>query len=674
MTSSALIRLSADALAGCVVRRVRTMREFAEQEIILPDGVFKDQKYRVDRQPYAGLFFDAVEAGRWRQYWFTGPTQSGKTLLGIIALMYHLFELRETVIFGLPDMEMAGDKWRVDIEPVILASRYAGLIPKSGGGSRGGTVESVNFTHGPVLKFMSGGGGDAARSGYTARVVVISEVDKMDLAGGTSREADKISQIIARTDAYGDNARIYGECTVSIEEGRIWREYNRGTRSKIVLRCPLCGHWVTPEREHLTGWQDAANEKAAKEQARWCCPDCGGAWTEEQRVEANMQARIVHRLDEVEVRDDGTEVFHYQTISETGEIEGEEPGTFSFSFRWTAVNNLFWDAGFVGQREWNAAQEDDEDNAERRLRQFTWALPYQAPNVDMTPLNVTVLERRRGSLTRGVTPEDCKALTVGVDLGLRLGHWVAVAYIEAGKSYIVDYGTFDIMSDDLGVDRATQIALREYRDAIMQAFIRSGGGDYIAPNQVWIDSGYSATKQQVFSFCREAGERFRPIKGWGTSEKNHYPNPQGLGKKTRFIGDEYHFAFLPEERVFLVHINVDNWKPIVHNRLSIPQESDGSCVLFQSPDKNEHKRFVHHLTAERQIEEFVQGKGVVKRMIQDSRSNHYLDCLAYAAAAAHFCGIRVIRADVPLAGKAERRKPKWNLRGPDGQPFLITDR
>jgi phage terminase large subunit GpA-like protein len=143
-------------------------------------------------------------------------------------------------------MDMAADKWREDLLPVIeRSSRFKALLPASGGGSRGGRVESVQFANGATLKFMSGGGSDKSRAGFTSRVVVITETDGMDTPGGSSRESDKVTQIEARTRAYGSRKRIYMECTVSTERGRTWQEYSKGTQSRIVLPCPHCQEWVS---------------------------------------------------------------------------------------------------------------------------------------------------------------------------------------------------------------------------------------------------------------------------------------------------------------------------------------------------------------------------------------------------------------------------------------------
>jgi hypothetical protein len=154
---------------------------------------------------------------------------------------------------------MSGRQTKVINEQAVLYGiPFGGPTVRQGGGSRGGRVESIQFLNGATLKFMSGGGSDNSRAGFTSRVVVVTETDGMDESGGTSREADKITQLEARTRAYGHRKHIYLECTASTEEGRTWREYQQGTASRIVLCCPHCGDWVSPEREHLVGWKEAA--------------------------------------------------------------------------------------------------------------------------------------------------------------------------------------------------------------------------------------------------------------------------------------------------------------------------------------------------------------------------------------------------------------------------------
>ena len=78
---------------------------------------------------------------------------------------------RRAVICGLPDMDLAADKWRLDLLPVIERSKYRDLLPGTGAGSRGARlVETIRFVNCATLKFMSGGGGDTSGAGFSARV------------------------------------------------------------------------------------------------------------------------------------------------------------------------------------------------------------------------------------------------------------------------------------------------------------------------------------------------------------------------------------------------------------------------------------------------------------------------------------------------------------------------
>jgi hypothetical protein len=410
-------------------RTVRSMREFAESEVVIPDGPFQGRRFRCDRQPYTKLWFDAVDSGHWNRCVATGPTQSGKTLACfVIPLIYHLFEIGETVICGLPDMDMAVDKWREDILPVIEQSRYRNMMPIRGGGSRGGRVESIPFRNGATLKFMSGGGGDKSRAGFTSRVVVITETDGMDKPGATSRESDKITQLEARTRAYGSRKRIYMECTLSTEQGRTWQEHIAGTRNKIVLPCPHCRHYVLPDRQHFTGWHEASSQAEARGFGRFGCPDCGEIWTPEQRTEANRHIRLVHQG---------------QDVDDEGNVAGDAVATDTLGFRWSAIHNLFLTPADLAADEWRAARSPDEENAEREMRQFVWCLPVAPSKQDETSLHAEEIMLRQSNWPRGLVPPDCTILTAAIDMGKYLCHWIVMGWRPDASCYIVDYGRIE---------------------------------------------------------------------------------------------------------------------------------------------------------------------------------------------------------------------------------------
>ena len=609
-------------------RRMRSMRAFAEQEIIIPDGPFVGRRFRCDRQPYTGLWFDAVDSGLWSRYVATGPTQSGKTLsCFVIPILYHLFELEETVICGLPDMDMAADKLREDIMPAIEQSRYRDLLPSRGAGSRGGRVESFQLKNGATLKFMSGGGGDKSRAGFTSRVAVITETDGMDQPGSTSRESDKITQLEARTRAYGSRKRIYMECTVSTETGRTWQEYVHGTRSRLALPCPGCKAWVCPERDDLTGWQGAETQAAARGAGVFSCPACGEVWSEDQRIVANQQARLLHGD---------------QTIDGEGVVQGAAPATDTLGFRWSAINNLFLTPGELAADEWRASRATDEENAEREMRQFVWCLPVMPSKWEETALLVHELTARMTDLPRGIIPATAQHVTAAVDLGKYLAHWILVAWSPEAVGHIVDYGRLEVASDDIGVEKAILLALREFRDTVMLGWpVGTPDGQRQVPRSVWIDAGYMTSV--VYTFCREDLERFVPAVGRGAAQQHRqwYNRPTHTGSIVRHIGDGYHFNRLPTERLRLAEVNADQWKTWVHQRLSTPLDKPGAMTLFKAAPQ-EHLALAKHLTAEKKTEEFVTGKGVVTKWERLRKQNHWFDALYNACAAGHFCGVRLV--------------------------------
>lgn len=604
---------------------MRTMREFAEAEIVIPDGPFEGRRFSCERQPYVREWFRLVDSRQWIRHVATGPTQSGKSLSAfVIPTLYHLFEQNETVICGLPDMDMATDKWSQDFLPAIERTRYRDLLPTRGGGSKGGKVSSIMMRNGATLRFMSGGGGDKSRAGFTSRVLVITETDGMDEAGETSREADKITQLEARTRAYGSRRRVYMECTVSTEQGRTWREYKAGTESRLVVPCPHCKGWFSIERDALVGWQNAENVIEARERASFYCPGCGQEWSEDDRKQANSSVKTVHRGQE---------------ITPEGEITGPIPPTDTLGFRWNAANNLFVTAADIAADEWKGQHSTNSDNAERELRQFVWALPYVPERLDLAPLTVEQICKRALPIGRGFVPGDTRLLTAAVDCGKFLLHWAVMAWCEGVTCHLVDYGRIEVAGDELGPEKAILIGLKQFADACESGWKRQNGDTY-KPELVLIDSGYQPST--VHHFIRDAGRRYMPLIGRGVTQQAAYHRPREINKQTIWLGDGVHVNRVPTDfgEAQLVEANSDHWKSFLHARMTTPTTTAGAMTLCAG-QPNEHLSLAKHLTSEKQVEEFVAGKGTVTKWIKEHRNNHWFDACYMNCVASHMLGVRI---------------------------------
>ena len=593
---------------------VRTIRQFAEEDLVIPDGDYQGQLFRVHRQPVHGLWFDEIDSGRWSRFAFVACQQSGKTLAGFVApAMYHLFETQETVIVGLPTMDIARDKWEIDIKPAIEASRYARYLPTSGPGSKGGTPELITFRNGTYLKFMSGGGGDEKRSAFTSRVLVVTEADKLDAVGAGSDEGTKLRQLEGRTRFYGNRKRVYLECTVSEEDGCIWQEFLAGSSGLVHQPCHSCGEYVAPEREHLVSW-DSAVEELDAENATFSCPACGIVWHEENRQRQLQQARVVHRD---------------QTIDRTGTVSGELPRTRTCGFRYSAAANSFADVAMIGVEEWRAKRAVDEELAERELMQWTWAWPPAARKKVEEPLEVSTLMQRQSNLSRGTVPHDVTTISAGVDARKQKLEWFVIAERETGGPLCVDYGWQDVAFGQMDLSKALQAAVADLQERFDYGWKLQDSEETRSADIVLLDCHWET--DALYEAC-SWHQSWMPALGFGYQQhKATYHAPRKRGDAAPILGDAWHVVVM--SRTFdgimtnfrVAESNADVWKLRLQRSLSVDVKHPQAMLLPNSADPNGRRELAKHLTAEKQVSEYVAGQGTVLKFVSTYYKNHWLD-------------------------------------------------
>lgn len=614
-------------------RMVRTFREFAEQEIVLPDGPRAGLRFRCEYMPWTAAVLAEFSAGRYRRYIGSGPVQSGKTLLFfVLPILYHLFEIRENVIIGAPTEDIGKGMYEEKVLPVIQRSRYRNLLPLKGPGSRGGTPKTLVFANGSRIRFMAAGAGDAARSGFTARVVVETEIDKMDQPGAASREADPATQMEARNRAYGERARFYAECTMSTEKGRVHFEVVEvGTYTRVALRCPHCGVWVVPERGHFTGWEDAENVMAARENAGYACQECGALWTEAERIKALRHPVLVAEGE---------------TVNPDGTIQGEPRRTHTFGFVWNAMHSALLTMADIAEAEYRADNSDNPQDT-KALLQFTWALPYKEELTDVSGITRDLVLAKIGRHAKGVVPDGCTQLTVFIDLGLHWCWWTAWAWREDARGYLIDYGAIEVPHRDKANPLEILASLRAFREDVLVPGWTCAG----APRRhdlLLVDSGYQA--DVAYTFVRESGNGYLASKGLGSARNQGAWRDMKPGKGRR-VGAGWGIVRQPDG-TRLVSMHADRWKRQLHQGFAAAAGAPGSLELFKR-EPREHLGFARQIIAEREEEEFVPGRGARRYWRQVSHANHYLDCSYGAMVAAAMLGINLVTGE-----RVKQARPK----------------
>ena len=617
---------------SAVTGAIRDIITFAREEVVLAEGPREDQRFNPGWAPFSKIVLQALEnkSNLFKQAAIIAPAQSGKTLLcqGVKAL-YDTCELRIPIGYGGPTDDTVVASWNANMKPIIEKSKFKNLFPTEGAGSKSGVARNMQLKNGVQIYMFGGGGSDAQRSGKTVRNVIITEVDKMDEPGQSSREADPIRQIIARTFSYGEESFSILECTVSNKDGRIWLEYyKRGSGGCVFIRCPHCRNWIYPEREFFVGWQEAKDVREAGKNASYACQKCGVLWNESDRLAAQQEPVLIHRKQE---------------IDSDGKISGLAPEewTDKLGIRWNWMNVPMEMVSMaqVAAQEWECANEDpdsrDRTNQEKELHQFRWAIPYEE-STDTRKLTVNLIHKHGGDHDKTEIPPHSQFQVAAIDIQMRWCYWTVYGYaVTKGglTAWFIDYGIERFLPDGREHEEPSEGQVKGGLDRSVQTILEYN------PLHIGVDINYYTNL--VTRWVDERKGKLRPLVGRGTNQFGSMTRGGKTGKKIDVPQACSHFADarLQNSGDIILFLNVDELKSDFQGRFFIPQGENGCIYLFrQIADFGTYAR---HLTAEHEEVTWVPGKGWQKKWKQLKKRNDLLDCSTYCEGLAQLEGAQM---------------------------------
>ena len=366
------------------------------------------------------------------------------------------------------------------------------------------------------------------------------------------------------------------------------------------------------------------------------CPDCGEQWSEMQRVQANHDSVMVH---------DG------QVVSAAGVVSGEGKRTRCFSFRYSGAHNLLVPANELGADEWKAANNPDEDEAERKMCQFVWCLPYESPEREAVDLNPDKMAEMQAGTGQGQIPHNCKWVTLGIDVGSRHCHWTAIAWLSDGSAVIFDYDVIGVRQD-IPFALAFSEAIHKFRDRIGTGWVRLEDGVQKYSPIRWYDRVYIDCRWEtdvVIETVKSLGmkDRWFPFYGegaghWSKKKYSQPPKATRKGKAIR-IGHKYYESVNHKHGVVVVHADANHWKTWLQRRLVLPDDEDkqNGIRLFAAQKSSRHVNFCKHLSSEQEEMDFDPQKNEHVRTWKAVRAaNHHLDSTYMSCVAGHRCGFR----------------------------------
>ncbi len=551
-----------------------TVSQWAEKNVVVPDGPYSGARWRNDVVPYLTGIMDAWGDDDVRLVVVAGVPQSGKTRAMHNCLLYSIARRRGTKMMSMPD-DVAMDRVRED-----KLTKSIAVAPKMKPFLRASTRVKMGFSTGDNLYFAS------ARSASDRASITVRDLfgDELDLYVHLPNQTDPEIDFEERTESYGDRAKVFwiskpvgGKTTSRIlrkievcDENRTWE-----------AECPVCRgrqSLVFEQLKFLHGCRDPKTMRT-ENLARYECVHCKAHWNDHAKRLAVSRGRWIADAPASHARSIGFTItalmspFIALADIAADFLEAKRSGS-------TAAWMKFYNSRLAEGYDPAAKQTDEE-------RVLSLRCPLPARTV----------------------PAAAVALTCGIDVQQH-GFWFVVrAWAEHLESWLVDYGFLPAWDDvqALVFDTRYPVEGNGREMGIWRAAMDSGGTRAVDETQ--------SRTEEVYQFVRKyGGRKLFAVKGASRSQmrrvrpsvidkmKSGKAIPGGL---TLYILDTHEFKDLIYARMEPEHIQPMH----LHSETGVD--------------------YAAQICAEKCVLE----KGQMK-WVQVARHNHLLDCEVMAAAAA----------------------------------------
>lgn len=418
---------------------------WAEQNIIVPDGRFKNTPLRLSISPFLAGPMNVFSVPNVREVIVCGSLQVGKTLFLYACLTWSMFYRPGVSMLTMPTKESRQRVLEKKLKPLLMGSpSIRRKVHKI-------RTDSVLLADGTSVELPTA----ESPSGRATITVYTLGVDEEDLYGGAGR-ANPLQDFKGRTRSHEDEAKIARSCQPKGgEDSSIWRGI---TQEAHVLFCyevtcplPLCGHTHLMNLEQLVAeeGEQAPHEITRRKLGRYQCPSCKARWTDHLR---NQAVTLGYWWPYTWSAESG-----FTRIDAPGPdllelmrcMSGEMPAPGAFvpsvvGFHMPAILSRMVSLSDLLARKLAADQSDD-PAVQQQFANDDLALPYTPVKVAAT--EDKILERRALWLPARWVPQGAVALSCGIDVQ-RHGFWFLVrAWMPTLASYIIDYGHLPGWSD-----------------------------------------------------------------------------------------------------------------------------------------------------------------------------------------------------------------------------------
>ena len=229
-----------------------TLEAWAKRAIVVPDGPFKGQPYRIRREPWREVLA-SLASPQLEQVTIRASVQSGKTAAVIVAALYHLAHGR-SVLFYEPSEKLQRHmakriiQWGRAAADEGISRPYASPRPpfvrEHGSGGRLEVLNAAEATSG---------------LSRTAEIVIVDELRAF--------QADVLQEIGDRMAAFGGRGKLITASSAGYEhECKTTAEFEKSDARQWFMACPKCG------RATVAAWEAFRYKNRAR--AAYVMPCC----------------------------------------------------------------------------------------------------------------------------------------------------------------------------------------------------------------------------------------------------------------------------------------------------------------------------------------------------------------------------------------------------------------
>ena len=560
--------------------------------------------WRTERTPYLRRPMDVFCDEDIRSICLMFPTQIGKSEVMYNQLAWCIIHQPGPAMFVYPRIPDAARISNAKLRPMFR------LSPKLADAKYAydDKLTTLSFVLKEMDIYLVGAGSPSDLAMMAIRYLWFDEMNKYPPFSG--KEADPVSLASERTrtfDALGLSKHVKVS-TPTTENCYVSAAYNQSDKEQYFVRCPHCDKHIRLmfSRETVI-WP---------EKSTW------------EQVEADVSAYYECQKCHGKILDG-----HKPEMLAGGEWVAEKQVGAHVGFTLNALYSPF--ITFSGV----AAQFLQSDTKSKLMNFYnSWLAKAWVDTVDKMRVESAAEVTSKADYARGVVPDECQILTIGVDWHKTKGlYWSAWAFAHGGRSWLVDNGR--AYSKD------------ELKEAVFEKPFKQKSGDLIRP-WVGVDSGWNPA--EVYKFTRQHFPQARPTKGKQTMQQICKPwavDYKDRRTRERFIGFEG------------LHLDTNMLKDDVASDLA-EQRGEEQPKLHFYRDDGGLGEFLRHLNAEHKIQDGQRRIWVPK---YENIANHYLDTAIIARGLAEYFGRQML---VPERRKKSQMPKKRGINPKKGRPWM----